>query len=272
MKAENFEKLIILLIIFKMRPLTPRVKAASKNYDESQTKFTTPSTKRPNKHSFLSTSPNFNSSKSPQQTPKVISKGCSKETLVFSLKEDLSKNIDEILGKVYDTVILKKNEREDVEIKQEILLKEIKTLEKEILPLVFKKKALLQDLEHEKVLFQQYEGSLRGLQEKAFKKKDEIQEKQEKMNEKITILTAKVKDLSQENSKIGNEIILQRNHQKGKIQELRREFEESKMLLKNVGTLEEEMKKKHDGMKNSHFERIDKLKNKERAFLGIIKH
>jgi len=48
------------------------------------------------------------------------------------------------------------------------------------------------------------------------------------MNEKITILTAKVKDLSQENSKIGNEIILQRNHQKGKIQELRREFEESK--------------------------------------------
>jgi len=56
---------------------------------------------------------------------------------------------------VYDTVVSKKNERENVEIKQEILLKEIKTLEKEIifLPLVFKKKALMQDLEHVRKCF-----------------------------------------------------------------------------------------------------------------------
>ena len=110
------------------------------------------------------------------------------------------------------------------------------------------------------------------MQEKAFKKKDEIQEKNEKMKEKIAILTAKTKDLVQENAKIGNEIIAQRSHQRGKIGELRQEFTECKELLKQAEIFEEEMIKKHEIMKNSHFERIQKLKNKERAFLGIIKH
>lgn len=253
-----------------MRPSTPRTKP--KDLSSTNPQFLTPSTKRPKSQVFSSTSPNFYSAKSPQKTPKVDLKQLFRKNSHLYLKEELGNNIDEVLSKVYDSVLTKKNEREDVAIKQEILLKEIKALEKDILPLVFKKKALQQEVEHEKLLFQQYEGSLRGLQEKAFKKKDEIQEKHEKMKEKIAILTAKTKDLVQENAKLGNEIIAQRSHQRGKIGELRQEFAECKELLKQAEIFEEEMIKKHEIMKNSHFERIQKLKNKERAFLGIIKH
>lgn len=269
----------------KIRPSTPKAKI-EKDQDETPIKFSTPSTK-PNLRSsgksmaILSHSPAFQSklsflskqhSKSPQKTPKVDLQKLFQQNPNLFLKEDLGKNIDNVLSRAYDNVLSKKNEKEDLEIKQEILLKEIKCIEKEILPLIFKKKEQIQFLEHEKSLHQQYEGSLRCLQEKIFKKKDEIQEKEEIMNEKIGNLNSKVKDLTQENMKIANEIKSRRTLQKDKIEQLRKEFEESKLALKIAENHEEEMKKKYEEMKNNHLIRIDKLKNKERAFLGILKH
>ena len=109
-----------------MRPSTPKTKN-DKGLDEAPIKFSTPSTK-PN---------NLNS---PQKTPKVDIQKLFQQNPNLFLKEDLGKNIDNVLSRAYDNVLTKKNEKEDLDIKQEILLKEIKSIEKETVPLIMKNK------------------------------------------------------------------------------------------------------------------------------------
>ena len=267
-----------------MKPLTPK---GIKSQDPA--KFFTPTGKRLNstKHSAMksmscfSNSPDFQThmrslskkyGKSPQKTPKIDMKTVLQNSPSLYLKEDLGRSIDDMLSRAYETVIDKKHEKEDLDIKQEILLKEIKTVEKEITPLIFKKNELLQEIEHEEILQQQYESSLKSMQDKVYKKKDEIKQRDLKMNEKLLALNNKIKDLSQEHEKAYNEMISQRNLQKSKVEELRKLLEECKKEVKMAEEEESVLKKQYDGSRIEHLNRIEKLKNKERAYLSIIKH
>lgn len=234
-----------------------------------------------NNLSLLSTSPNFHkrlasltkiNSKSPTKTPQVDLRQIFQRSPELFLKEDLGKTFDDTLARVYEAIIQRKNQKEDLDIKQEILMKEIREIEKEIPGLIMKKKQLLSELSHEKTLMEQYEGSLLGLEEKIKKKKEEIEEKEAKMKEKIALLNLKKSDIQQENQNLQKEILDKRNFTKQKIIELKAEADSLKIKIKKSELLEEEARKKWEKMKNDHMERVDKLKNKERTFFGMIKH
>lgn len=272
-----------------MRPSTPKELSHSQLPQNSIYKFSTPtkasSAKKPDSSrkslTFLSTSPGFHkklaslsktNSKSPVKSSQIDFKAVVQRNPEIFLREDVGKALDETLSRVFSAISKKKCEKEDLDIKQEIFMKEIKELEKEFPLISLRRREFLQEIAHENANIQQIQETVEVLRSKFVKRQAELQEKARKTQEKLQALDAKVKDLSQENSEIREKIAEQRGFMKRKIEEMRAEAQELRVSLKKAENLEEESRKKYENVKAQDSQRVEKLHHKEKAFFALIKH
>lgn len=252
-----------------MRPTTPKTQFSTPTKPSSRKSF-----------SFLSTSPQFHkklaslsktNSKSPAKSSQLDFRAVLQKNPQLFLREDVGKAFDDAISRVFSAVSKKKCEKEDLDIKQEIFMKEIKNLEKEFPALFLRKKQLSQEIAHECCNIQQLRETIEILRTKILKKQAETREKSSQTQEKLQVLASKVKDLTQENCEIREKISQQRGFMRQKLEDLRTEVQELRVSAKKAEFCEEESRKTFENVKSQDFQRVEKLQNKEKAFFAMIK-
>eukprot|EP00825_Cyclidium_porcatum_P039263 TRINITY_DN4713_c0_g4_i1.p1 TRINITY_DN4713_c0_g4~~TRINITY_DN4713_c0_g4_i1.p1 ORF type:complete len:310 (-),score=68.34 TRINITY_DN4713_c0_g4_i1:255-1184(-) len=229
----------------------------------SKTSFATSS-------SFLFGTRIFNKTK--QSVPKVNIQNIFKEKAYLYLDQDLQHVFDDLLDKGYDMVSNKKEERDILKSGQENMLAEIQQLEKDIVPLQNSITNNKEVLNHQKELQQKYESEIMELQKEQEELQKQIINRMQEIQQDHDKFTNEIKQAELNNNEIACNIQINKAQHRQEMNELQQQKKKKLVEQDKLVKILTETKKAYEEKKLSLADRLRKMENKQKMFIGILKH
>jgi chromosome segregation ATPase len=169
-------------------------------------------------------------------------------------------------------VVNKKHERDALKECEDDLRAQIAGLEKEIIPEINKLFNTKEALKHQKNLKAKYEGEIDGLKKEIDDQRDETTKRVEEIMNENQNLINKIKSLELENNDLRSDIIISKTVHKKEKEELEKNIKVKKEEQTKLVDKLTELKGIYDKKKKDQAEKLRKMENKSKMFLGILKH
>jgi chromosome segregation ATPase len=186
--------------------------------------------------------------------------------------EALAQSFDELLDSGYTVVQSKKQEREQLRKQEETFLNEIAAVEKEIIPLISKMMTLKDKVANQKELKEKYEAEITILRDENDEIKSTIEQRVEDIKNNEKDLMNKIRRIESENNQIRNETAQNKTNHKGEKDQWSATLKTKTDELNGLVTKLNKIKAKHESRKQEVSEKLRKMENKSKMFIGILKH
>lgn len=204
--------------------------------------------------------------------PRVSIQNIIKKKAEMYYDEAMSQNFDELLDNGYTVVQSKKQEREQLKKQEETFMLEIGAVEKEIIPLISKMMAGKEHVANQKEVKDKYEADIAVLNSEIADLTKSIQKRGEETRNLEKDYLNKIRRIETENNAIRNEIAQNKAQHKSdkenQVFTLKAKHEELNQMVIKLN----KMKAKHDARKMEVSEKLRKMENKSKMFIGILKH
>eukprot|EP01017_Pseudomicrothorax_dubius_P014902 TRINITY_DN173_c0_g1_i1.p1 TRINITY_DN173_c0_g1~~TRINITY_DN173_c0_g1_i1.p1 ORF type:complete len:304 (-),score=84.83 TRINITY_DN173_c0_g1_i1:134-1045(-) len=186
--------------------------------------------------------------------------------------EDLANNFDDLLDSGFNLVSSKKQEREMLRLQEESLRSEILTLEKELIPELNLMNKLKASVEGHHTENEKYRNEIDISEKEISELKEAIANRKAEIDEIETKMSERIKTLEKENNDLKSEIAVNRtNHRRDK-EEFEKIIKSRRAQQENLTQRLYKLKDDHERKRADQAERLRKMENKSKMFLGILKH
>jgi len=186
--------------------------------------------------------------------------------------EALAQSFDELLDSGYTVVQSKKAEREQLKNQEESFLTEIAAVEKEIFPMISKMMAAKDRVANQTECKVKYEADIKVLKDEIAELQNAIKTRSEDIKNQEKELTNKIKRIEIENNQIRNETAQNKTNQKSEKESTAANAKTKTEELNQLVIKLNKIKAKYDARKMEVSEKLRKMENKSKMFIGILKH
>lgn len=184
----------------------------------------------------------------------------------------LAHSVDGLLEDSYNIVMNRKNQKKELLSEEEELMGQIRELEMEILPEMNKFVSLKDQVRAAREQQQAYKDGLRHYDNEIDKTNNQIAER------KINIQTAgeryltTIRNIDSEIHEIKTDTIGNKDRHQKEIDELKSEIDAVKKIKAELKEELANLNGEHEKIKANQGDKIRKIENKTRMFLGLLKH
>ncbi|KAL4450990.1 hypothetical protein ABPG74_021312 [Tetrahymena malaccensis] len=220
--------------------------------------------------SFLFGTRIFN--KTQKSVPRVNMSTIFKNKAALYLDEALINTVDDLLDKGYEIVSAKKQERDILKDQEKAMLEECGNLEKEITPLIQRQIQCSEQISHQVGVQKQYEKEIDSLQDELEELSKQIQNRQTEISNTYDEFTNIIKNMEIENNKIKSDININKacHRQEANNQLLAKKQKES--LQEGLSQQLLQLKADFESKRMVQADRLRKMENKQKMYIGILKH
>eukprot|EP01017_Pseudomicrothorax_dubius_P000319 TRINITY_DN0_c155_g1_i6.p1 TRINITY_DN0_c155_g1~~TRINITY_DN0_c155_g1_i6.p1 ORF type:complete len:285 (+),score=82.99 TRINITY_DN0_c155_g1_i6:49-903(+) len=204
--------------------------------------------------------------------PRVSIQGIIKKKAQMYYDEALAQTFDELLDNGYSLVAAKKAEREQLRTQEENFLTEIAAVEKEVIPLISRMMTLKAQVSGQNEQNEKYSAEISSQKEEIREITAQISNRVEEIKESETVLINRTKKIEQEINEIRSEIASNKASHKRDKENLTSAVKKRKEVLEGLTSNLDKLKSTYEQRRFELNEKLRKMENKSKMFIGILKH
>ncbi|KAL4446965.1 hypothetical protein ABPG74_014937 [Tetrahymena malaccensis] len=221
--------------------------------------------------SFLFRTSGFHQ-KNNKSVPKVDICNIFKKKAYLYLDEALANTFDDLLDKGYTIVNAKKEERDIMKEQEEAMKEEAQLLEKEIVPLINASTKVQEQIIYQQQLSEKYQSEIDSLCKELDELKDLIEKRSEEIQNNHDDLTNAIKQAELMNNEIRAQININKANHRQLTNQLEKAKKQKEQEQSQLVIQLNEYKKQYEEKKLSQADKLRKMENKSKMYLGILKH
>lgn len=204
--------------------------------------------------------------------PKVSIQSIIKQKAKLYYDETLAPSLDELLESGYSLVQSKKQELDALKKQEETFMNEILAVEKEVMPLISTMMGLKDKVQSQKGQKEKFESEIAVSQTEIQELTKTLAQKQEFVKEEEKKHLSNIAKLETASNQIRNEIAQNKAVHKGDKENLARALKAKNDELAGLVTQLGKIRSKYNERKHQVSEKLRKMENKSKMFIGILQH